>query len=415
MENFSSNSNFSKKIDNEKEKAKIEKDGVLENSKKKVDFKLESSHSFNYYGSDSLKIADSIKKGYFSGEIDYRGFFIQTQFDYTLDRYEVIDNRVYQYPYYYTMSKFGVGYKKVLNDFFYSETDYNKKSSQLKEEIVKMESTAKIIEKKEEIIDKYVEIMNLQWEIELKNKQLEEMKETHRILGLKLNIKESTKIDYEILGYEMEKLDEDIKFQERTIENKKNELFKVCGVEKTNDSFVVLDEIDKQDKLVTEKNIEVAKLQITLEEEGLKYIKRQNQWPVELFAMYESVEDDYQVGLNFNMDLFNYRIEKKQKIQDIENKEIDLEDEKINYESKFNERENQYNYLKKTTETMSKMSEVYEKKYNATKNLYEYGDVGLLDYLKIQTETYKVKIEYEKNKNSYYGLLYKINLNIEKE
>ncbi len=92
-----------------------------------------------------------------------------------------------------------------------------------------------------------------------------------------------------------------------------------------------------------------------------------------------------------------------------------MEDEKISYESKLSERENQYDYLKKTTETMAKMSEVYEKKYNATKNLYEYGDVGLLDYLKIQTETYKVKIEYEKNKNSYYGLLYKINLNIEKE
>jgi hypothetical protein len=412
---FGKNSNFFKKLDNEVEKAEIEQKGVKENNWKKVDFKLESSYTLNYYGEESLEIADTIKKGLISSELEYKGFFIQSQFDYTIDRYEVIDNRVYEYPYYYTMTKFGVGYKKVLNDFFYSEYDYDKKSSNLKLEIAELSKGQKLIEKEEELIDKYVEILNLEAELLYKEKRLEEMKETNKILEKKIDINESTKIDFEILICEMDKLNEEIVYQKKTVDNKKKEILDLCGLDYKEISFEEIKKLEIDSVEVNKNEIDTAKLQIELEEETLKYIKRQNQWPVELYAMYETIEDDYQIGINFNINLFDYRIEKKQKLQDIETKKIELSDAMLNYENKVKEREAQYEYLKKNSETLKNLSKVYEKKYKITKTLYEAGDIGLLDYLKTQTETYQVKSEFQKGINNYYGLLYKIFLNMKEE
>ena len=411
MSEFDKSSNFVKRVENEKAKIQIEKDGLKSDKWKNVDLKLNSAYDITYNGTDSLEIADSINKGNLTAELGYRGFYIKSHYSYTTDRYEVIENRVYKYPYYYVLDEFSIGYKKVLNDFLYSEDDYKENSAKLKEKVTDYKSKAKIIEKKEEIIDKYAEIKNDELEVLLKKSQLTEMEETLNILKTKVEISESTKIDFNIMRLEMNKTKEELNYLQKNILVKKKVLFNIVGIKEETTELEDLNNIEDKDVSVTDSSLIALQEELNLEKEGLKYIKRQNQWPLEAFAQYETVEEKYQVGLNFNLDLFKYHVEEKQKKQDIETKPIEIEDEKINRENILQERTTKLMYFKENVKTCEELANVYSEKHKLTRDSYIQGDTGLLDYLKTQTEAYKANTEYLKTKNNYCALLYKILIN----
>ncbi len=109
--------------------------------------------------------------------------------------------------------------------------------------------------------------------------------------------------------------------------------------------------------------------------------------------------------------MFKYRIEEKQKKKDIETKLIDIADEKINRENIIKERAEKLTYFQENVKILEELSLVYSEKYKYTKDLYQEGDIGLLDYLKAQTESYKANIEFLKMKNNFYALQYKFYIN----
>jgi len=104
--------------------------------------------------------------------------------------------------------------------------------------------------------------------------------------------------------------------------------------------------------------------------------------------------------------------EEKQKKYDIENKNLQLEQEKLSYENRVNERKNSLEYLKNSERNYEVLYGIYLEKYNSVKTLYLAGDLGVLEFLKVQTEMYKNNVEFLKIRNNYYGLVYKISLNI---
>lgn len=408
MSEFDKSSNFVKKIENEKAKVQIEKDGLKSDKWKNVDLKLNSAYDITYNGTDSLEIADSINKGNLTAELGYKGFYVKSHYSYTTDRYEVIENRVYQYPYYYVLDEFSIGYKKVLNDFLYNEDDFKENSAKLKEKVTDLKSKAKLIEKKEEIIDKYTEIKNDELEVLLKKSQLTEMEETLNILKTKVDINESTKIDFNIMRLEMNKTKEELDYLKNNILVKKKVMFDMVGLKDTTIELSDLEKIEDDTIKVSDASLKALEEELNLEKENLKYIKRQNQWPLEAYAQYETVEEKYQVGLNFNLDLFKYHIEEKQKKQDIKTKLIDIEDEEINRKNMLQERTTKLMYFKENVKTCEELASVYSEKHKLTRDSYIQGDTGLLDYLKTQTEAYKANTEYLKTKNNYCALLYKI-------
>lgn len=411
LEKFDNDSNFIKKLENERQKVLVEKKGLKSNKWKNVDLKLNSTYDITYTGKESLKVADTIKRGNLSAVMDYKGFYIKSNYRYKLDRYEIIDNKVYQYPNYYVLDEFSLGYKKTLNDFLYSEEEYKENSINFKEKITNYKNQGKIIEKKEELIDKYVEIKNDELEGLLKKKQLEEMEEIFNILKAKLVINESTNIDFNILRLEINKTREELGYILKNIKLKKNILFEMVGIK---EEILSLEELSIPKSIYSIENnpyLKALEEEFNLEKEGLKYIKRQNQWPLEAYVQYETISENYQVGLNFNLDLFKYRVEEKQKKKDIETKLIDIEDEKINRENIIKERTEKLEYFQENVKILEELSLVYLEKYNYIKGLYQVGDMGLLDYLKAQTESYKADVSYLKMKNNYYALQYKNYIN----
>lgn len=318
---------------------------------------------------------------------------------------------MYQYPNYYVLDELSLGYKKILNDFLYSEDEYKENSANLKEKITAYKNQGKTIEKKEELIDQYVEIKNDELEVILKKKQLEEMEETFNILKAKLGIKESTKIDFNIMRLEIAKTKEELDYILKNTKLKKKVLFGIVGVQEETLELEELTKMEKTSSVIDESNLKALEEEFKLEKEGLKYIKRQNQWPLEAYAQYETISENYQVGVNFNLDLFKYRIEEKQKKKDIETKLIDIADEKINRENIIKERAEKLTYFQENVKILEELSLVYSEKYKYTKDLYQEGDIGLLDYLKAQTESYKANIEFLKMKNNFYALQYKFYIN----
>jgi len=186
----------------------------------------------------------------------------------------------------------------------------------------------------------------------------------------------------------------------------------LVGVKIDNFTLKDLNLIESGQRLVGDENVLSAKEQVVLEKENLKYVKRQKQWPIEIYGMYEVLKEDYRVGLNINADFFELNYEEKQKKYDIENKNLQLEQEKLSYENRVNERKNSLEYLKNSERNYEVLYGIYLEKYNSVKTLYLAGDLGVLEFLKVQTEMYKNNVEFLKIRNNYYGLVYKISLNI---
>lgn len=354
---------------------------------------------------------DEIQEGFIEGEMSYNGFFVRAKYDYSSEEYKIEDDNLYRYPYYYTIDELAIGYRKILNDLFYSESDYELNSVKIEKMRVDYESKNQLIAEKEEIIDKFVEIKNMELESALKRTQLNELKKTMAILHLKLIENEATKIDFNIMRLETDKLKQEINFLQNRVQESKINLFNICGIVDFSYELDELKKIKKQETLVSNNSLKALESQLSYETENLKYLKRQKQWPVELFAQYESVEEEYQLGLSFNFNLFEYHSEEKQKKEDIENVKLEIAEEKLEVENKDKERINELNFLEKNSKTYEELYNVYLQKYSLTQELYLSGDVGLLDYLKTQTETYEINVEFLKVRNNYHALLYKVSLN----
>ncbi len=197
----------------------------------------------------------------------------------------------------------------------------------------------------------------------------------------------------------------------REINNSKKSLFDLIGLDNYLLELEDIKELSIEKTYISDSRLKALEHEVLLERENLKYIKRQTQWPIEAFALYDTVDEDYQIGLNFDFNLFEYHIEEEQKRKDIDNKIVEVREEEINLVNLIEERNNELLYLKESTETNEELSLIYAEKYNYVKEYYLNGDIGLLDYLKAQTEALKARVEYLKVKNKYYGLMYKNSIN----
>lgn len=390
----------------ERKKVDVERVGNEEDENKKVTATMKTE---NVVLDDYNEYTESNFKSNLITTVSYKDFYLEGVFEKSNQiGYFYEDNVLKKHGKFYNAEKISIGYKKSINDFFYSENDYRKKSIEIKGKKLELEIERAVYEEIIKLIDSYVEIKDLEGEIlikeSLKKESLQQLKSSKE----KFQMGEATELEVEFLELENEKTSEEIEYLKESMKTKINTFMEKTGADKR--SNVKFADIENVDFDIVEKKFQlnINEAEIEEEKENLKYIRRKNQPEVILDTKYDMMNEEAVLLLEVKSDFFSYNSEDKIKNRELEKKEIEKLKIKQEEKQELNQLAVEKEHLKESFLISKKMNEANKKKFVFTQKMFLKGYVDYSEYIKVLNELKQSEVDLIKSKNKLSGFSYKM-------
>ncbi len=296
-----------------------------------------------------------------------------------------------------------VGISKSINDFFYSDTKYNRQSNEIQKNIQEITNETTKNSEIRDLIDLYKNYKNKEEEISQGKISLEGKKKDYNILAKKYEVGTASKYDYDLARYEYET-------SQLEYDNLEKEL-KILG-----EQFIIYNvELPKNGKLDDLVKVELKKedfynLRLS-EAESIKLneILNNTKYEKERFdykypvvtadAGYDFENKSFVVGIGITKTVKRYN----DTLEDLKNEADKL---KLQYEQKKNELvsnagQQMINYTTYQTDELIKQKavEITKADYEIYTKKYELGTDTFSNYVEKRNEYEKAKIAYATAKN----------------
>lgn len=390
----------------ERKKVEIERVGNDEDMNNKVTATMKTE---NVVLGDYDEYTENNFKSNLITTVSYKDFYLEGVFEKSNQTgYFYEDNVLKKHGKFYNPEKISLGYKKSINDFFYSENDYRKKSIELKGKKLELEIERVIYEEIIKLIDSYVEIKDLEGEIAVKESLKKENEQQLKSSKEKFQMGEATELEVEFLELENEKTGEEIEYLKESMKTKITAFMEKTGAEKrSNVKFADIENIDFD---IVEKRFQLNVNEAEIEEEieNRKYIRRKNQPEVILDTKYDMMNEEAVLLLEVKSDFFSYNSEDKIKSRELEKKEIEKLKIKQEEKQEVIQLAVEKEHLKESFKIYKKMNEANKKKFVFTQKMFLKGYVDYSEYIKVLNELKQSEVDLIKSKNKLSGFNYKM-------
>ena len=296
-----------------------------------------------------------------------------------------------------------VGVNKNINDFFYSNIKYNRKSNEIQKDIQKITNETKKNTEIRDLIDLYKNYKNKEEEISQGKINLNGKKKDYDILTRKYQLGTSSKYDYDLAKYEYEtsQLEYDNLEKELKILGEKFIIYNVELPKNGKLDELVKIELNKEDFYALRLNeAENIKLNETLNSTKYEKEKFDYKYPVVSADVgYDFEKKNLVIGLGVTKTIKMYN----DTLEDLKNESEKL---KLEYEQKKSELvsnvgQQMINYTTYQTDEMIKQKavEITKADYEIYSKKYELGTDTFSNYVEKRNSYEKAKIAYITAKN----------------
>ena len=296
-----------------------------------------------------------------------------------------------------------VGINKNINDFFYSNIKYNRKSNEIQKDIQKITNETKKNTEIRDLIDLYKNYKNKEEEISQGKINLNGKKKDYDILTRKYQLGTSSKYDYDLAKYEYEtsQLEYDNLEKELKILGEKFIIYNVELPKNGKLDELVKIELNKEDFYALRLNeAENIKLNETLNSTKYEKEKFDYKYPVVSADVgYDFEKKNLVIGLGVTKTIKMYN----DTLEDLKNESEKL---KLEYEQKKSELvsnvgQQMINYTTYQTDEMIKQKavEITKADYEIYSKKYELGTDTFSNYVEKRNSYEKAKIAYITAKN----------------
>lgn len=296
-----------------------------------------------------------------------------------------------------------VGVNKNINDFFYSNIKYNRKSNEIQKDIQKITNETKKNTEIRDLIDLYKNYKNKEEEISQGKINLNGKKKDYDILTRKYQLGTSSKYDYDLAKYEYEtsQLEYDNLEKELKILGEKFIIYNVELPKNGKLDELIKIELNKEDFYALRLNeAENIKLNETLNSTKYEKEKFDYKYPVVSADVgYDFEKKNLVIGLGVTKTIKMYN----DTLEDLKNESEKL---KLEYEQKKSELvsnvgQQMINYTTYQTDEMIKQKavEITKADYEIYSKKYELGTDTFSNYVEKRNSYEKAKIAYITAKN----------------
>lgn len=383
-----------------KDKGDISKINRIEQKKitiEKVDFNLEKLFGLKFELGDQYSLSyanngDSSNK--LNSSLEYKNLSLNYNFEYTEYGLEIL--------------KTNVMYNKVLNDFIYSEQEYNEKTLKIREQKIKLENKERICKELENIIEIYKEIKNLENTIELKQFNISMQEEKIRIIKDKFSTGEGTKNEIQMNELNKKMMNEELQLDISNLKNMKQDLFnKINEDYKENYEFEKIDDeaigvLYLPDFEIKKKNLEVDS---TMQE--IKKASRNESSTISFNGKYEFSNEQWDVGLILKSNLLNYKGQKnimQEQLKKVKDELVVLMD---NYNISMDKELANKKLIEAKYEISKDKLNINKPKFDKIEELFINGYFGKMDYLNYKKDYLEFLLSEKNAKNDLNALGWK--------
>lgn len=306
-----------------------------------------------------------------------------------------------------------VGVEKNIKELIYSNSKNQLKQLQYTKEIDKLDYKKRLEEQKINLINLYKEYKNNELEIEVKKNAIEKLVVEEKKLAKSYSLGAVPKIELDSVEYSIKNMKLEIDVLEGNLQKLKRKFFYDFGIVIGDNTLREINPPAKEFitflEKYGEKDLQILGYEIEKSKESIKYLNYDDYMPdITLGVEHSNKYDENRVVLKFSKKLLDFNMELENQKDILLQKEIDIEQRiKENEGEKLSILNNYENY-KKEYEVNKNNSELELSKYNIKKMEYTLGKVDYVEVMEYFNSYVNYEVAKEKAKNNLNGYIYEM-------